>query len=74
MRHIATAAQAADLVLIDGVKVVEAPDRWALVIPYPDEPLCQVWAEDRSAAEAEARADRFARLVSEISEGGEHAG
>lgn len=72
MRRVATSAapsNASDLVLVDGVKVVEAEDRWALVIPYPDEPLCGVWAEDRSAAAAEERADRWAHAVSEIVEG-----
>lgn len=69
MRHVARAGGGADLVLIDGVKLVEASDRWALVIPYPDEPLCRVWAEDRSAADAEARADHLAGLVTEIVEG-----
>ena len=65
MRHIASIASPGKLVLLDGVKIVEN-DRWALVIPAPDEPLCKVYAEGPSAADAEALADRYARVVEEI--------
>jgi mannose-1-phosphate guanylyltransferase/phosphomannomutase len=58
-------AEGFELVLVDGVKA-QAPDRWALVVPYPDEPLCGVWAEAGDAEEAEALADRFAGLVEEV--------
>jgi mannose-1-phosphate guanylyltransferase/phosphomannomutase len=71
MRHVASNAAGGGrgrLVLLDGVKVVE-PDRWALVIPYPDEPLCRVWAEAPDRAEAEALAARYAALVREVVEG-----
>ncbi|HYO60699.1 MAG TPA: sugar phosphate nucleotidyltransferase [Actinomycetota bacterium] len=67
MRHAASEATAAggELVLTDGVKVVDG-DTWALVIPYPDEPLCRVWAEAPTRAEAEALAGRYAALVSDV--------
>jgi mannose-1-phosphate guanylyltransferase/phosphomannomutase len=67
MRHVASAAGGRNgkLVLLDGVKVVEG-DRWALVIPYPDEPLCRVWAEAPTPSEAEALAARYAALVREV--------
>ena len=73
MRHIATSAGTAagrktNLVLIDGVKVVESPTRWALVIPYPDEPLCRVWAEGPGPSEAVEIADRYARAVTDVVE------
>ena len=72
MRHVASsvggAERSANLVLIDGVKVVEAPNRWALVIPYPDQPMCRIWAEAESAPEAEELADRFAATVQEVVE------
>ena len=73
MRHIATSAGTAagrttNLVLIDGVKVVERPDKWALVIPYPDEPMCRVWAEGPTPTEAEELADRYAHAVTEVVE------
>jgi len=65
MRHVASSAAPESLVLVDGVKVVEDAG-WALVIPYPDEPLCRIWAEAGSRAEAEALADRYVALVYEI--------
>ena len=71
MRHVASSAGAGgernvNLVLIDGVKVVESERRWVLVIPHPDEPLCRVWAEAGSPDEAEAIADRYARTVQDV--------
>ncbi|MFN2586558.1 MAG: sugar phosphate nucleotidyltransferase [Actinomycetota bacterium] len=71
MRHVASQASrraGARLVLLDGVKVIE-DDGWALVIPYPDEPLCRVWAEAPTRAEAEALAGRYAALVREVVDG-----
>ncbi|HEX2196107.1 MAG TPA: sugar phosphate nucleotidyltransferase, partial [Actinomycetota bacterium] len=69
MRHVASEASARGgrLVLLDGVKVVEG-DSWALVIPYPDEPLCRIWAEAPTHAEAEALAGRYAALVADVVE------
>ena len=73
MRQVASSVGGGDrtsnLVLIDGVKVVEAPGRWALVIPYPDQPLCRIWAEAENAQEAEALADRYAGTVQDVVEG-----
>ena len=68
MRHVASVEVAGKLVLLDGVKVVEE-DRWALVIPFPDEPLCRVWAEGPTAAHAEAMADRYAAMVEQVVQG-----
>ena len=70
MRHVAevvasSRSEGFELVLIDGVKA-HAGDRWALVVPYPDEPLCAIWAEGRDPDEAEALADRYAALVEEV--------
>ena len=65
MRQVASTAAPGKLVLLDGVKVVEN-DRWALVIPAPDEPLCRIWAEAPTMAEAEALADRYAGVVEDI--------
>lgn len=70
MRHVGAAAAAGAVVLLDGVKAIEG-DRWALVIPYADEPLCRVWAEGPTAAEARAMADRYATLAAEAA-AGEH--
>ena len=63
MRHLSSRARG-QVQLLDGVKVIEE-DRWALVIPLPDDPACRVWAEAPSDAEAAALADRYAALVQE---------
>ena len=39
-----SSAQGREVVLVDGVKVLEA-DGWALVLPDPEEPVTHVWAE-----------------------------
>jgi mannose-1-phosphate guanylyltransferase / phosphomannomutase len=52
----------ARVVLVDGVKVIEG-DRWALVIPHPDEPSCRIWVEGRSFEDAEAVSSVYASLV-----------
>jgi mannose-1-phosphate guanylyltransferase/phosphomannomutase len=65
MRHVASVASPGKLVLLDGVKIVEN-DRWALVIPAPDEPLCRIWAEGPSVTDAEELADRYAQIVEEV--------
>ena len=65
MRHVASVASPGKLVLLDGVKVVEN-DRWALVIPAPDEPLCRIWAEGPSVTDAEELADRYAQIVEDV--------
>ena len=68
MRELAAADGAKDgrrLVLIDGVKMVDA-DRWVLVVPYPDEPSCRVWAEASDPGASEELADHYADLVEEV--------
>ncbi|HEY1734720.1 MAG TPA: sugar phosphate nucleotidyltransferase [Acidimicrobiales bacterium] len=59
MRTIVEQLDGRELVLIDGVKVVE-DDGWALVLPDPDEPLTHIWAEGPSEARARARAQQYA--------------
>ena len=68
MRHVASAASGGRLVLLDGVKVIEG-DTWALVIPYPDQPACRVWAEAPTRGEAEELVARYAALVREVVDG-----
>ena len=63
MRRLSSAASGR-VQLLDGVKVVE-DDRWALVIPLPDEPLCRIWAEAPTDAGAEELADRYVSMVQE---------
>jgi mannose-1-phosphate guanylyltransferase/phosphomannomutase len=59
MREVASSAGPSRLMLLDGVKVIEK-DRWALVIPLADEPVCRIWTEASSPQGAEALADRYA--------------
>jgi mannose-1-phosphate guanylyltransferase/phosphomannomutase len=63
MRHLSSSASGR-VQLLDGVKVLE-DDRWALVIPLPDEPLCRVWAEAPTDAAAHELADRYVSIVEE---------
>jgi len=58
MRTLVERSQGRELVLVDGVKVLE-DDGWALVLPDPEEPLTHVWAEAPSAARAEARVAEY---------------
>ena len=67
MRTVASSAPPERLTLLDGVRVAENAG-WALVIPDPEEPLCRIWAEGESHAEAERLADRFAALVYEVTQ------
>jgi mannose-1-phosphate guanylyltransferase/phosphomannomutase len=53
------------VVLLDGVKVLY-DDGWALALPDPEEPLTHVWAEARTDAEAERRADGYVERIQAI--------
>jgi mannose-1-phosphate guanylyltransferase / phosphomannomutase len=44
--------EGADLVLVDGIKVV-SEEGWALVVPDPAEPVTHVWAEGPDLAASE---------------------
>ena len=59
MRTLVERSSGRDLVLVDGVKVLEV-DGWALILPDPEEPVTHVWAEGPSEAEAGARAQEWA--------------
>lgn len=74
MRTVAQSADSSRLTLLDGVKVTEASDTWALVVPYTDEPLCRIWAEGPSQQAAEATADRYVALVYEVTQDGVTSG
>ncbi len=45
--------EGADLVLVDGIKVV-SDEGWALVVPDPADPVTHVWAEGADLASSEA--------------------
>ena len=55
MRTLVEACKDDEMVLVDGVKLVQA-DGWVLVIPDPDEASTHVWAEGESAAAAADKA------------------
>jgi mannose-1-phosphate guanylyltransferase/phosphomannomutase len=59
MRVLVEQLEGRELVLVDGVKVVE-DDGWALILPDPETPTTHVWAEGPSEAQARARAQQYA--------------
>ena len=65
MRTLVERSQGRELVLVDGVKVIE-DDGWALVLPDPEEPLTHVWAEAPSASRAESRASEYATRLQQL--------
>ena len=62
MRTLVEQADPACLLLLDGVKTIDA-DGWTLVVPDPEAPLTRVHAEGRTRAEAEQRAERAAKTI-----------
>jgi mannose-1-phosphate guanylyltransferase/phosphomannomutase len=65
MRTLVERSQGRDLVLVDGVKVLEE-DGWALVLPDPEEPVTHVWAEGASDSQAESRANEYAVRLEQL--------
>ena len=65
MREIVERAGARETELIDGVKVIER-DRWALVLPDPDEALTHVWAESSSDVEARRTAQEYVERIRQV--------
>ncbi len=65
MRTLVERSQGRDLVLVDGVKIIEE-DGWALILPDPEEPLTHVWAEAGSDAEAMTRAQEYAVRLEQL--------
>jgi mannose-1-phosphate guanylyltransferase/phosphomannomutase len=50
---------------IDGLKI-RLQEEWVLILPDPDQPYFEVYAESRSAAEAKALADEYAHIVESL--------
>jgi mannose-1-phosphate guanylyltransferase/phosphomannomutase len=65
MRTLVERSQDRELVLVDGVKVIE-DDGWALVLPDPEEPITHVWAEAPSDSGAESRAKEYAVRLEQL--------
>jgi mannose-1-phosphate guanylyltransferase/phosphomannomutase len=60
----AVTEQAADMIadLSEGVRV-RYSDGWALVLPHPNEPIVNIWAEGPTDQAANARAEQWQRIV-----------
>jgi mannose-1-phosphate guanylyltransferase/phosphomannomutase len=65
MRTLVERAKDRTVVLVDGIKLVEA-DGWTLILPDPEEPTTHVWAEGPSEAEARVRAQEQAVRIRQI--------
>ncbi len=65
MRTLVERPQGRELVLVDGVKILE-DDGWSLVLPDPEEPITHVWAEAPTDAGAESRAQEVAVRIEQL--------
>jgi mannose-1-phosphate guanylyltransferase/phosphomannomutase len=65
MREIVERASSHDVELVDGVKVID-DERWALVIPDPEDALTHVWAEAGSDPEARRLAQEYVQRIRQI--------
>ena len=52
--------------LVDGIKLIDAPDRWVQILPDASEPVFAIHAEGRDALEAQGLVERWARRIGEI--------
>ncbi len=59
------AEEEADLVLVDGIKVV-TDDGWVLVVPDPEDPVTHVWAEGHDLPSSSALASRYAERIAAL--------
>ena len=65
MRTLVELADPAGLLLLDGVKTIDA-DGWTLVLPDPEAPLMRIHAEATTRSQAEERAERAAYDIERI--------
>jgi mannose-1-phosphate guanylyltransferase/phosphomannomutase len=70
MRVLAERMKGKKVDTLDGIKVFERRG-WAQVLPDPDEPLVHVYAEGKTAADAESLEEEFRALVERIVEASE---
>lgn len=68
MRRLVERAKGKKLELLDGVKVIDS-DRWALVLPDPEEPVFRVFAEADSKARAQAEVKNYVSFINNIVKG-----
>jgi len=62
MRRLNEQYRGPNVQLIDGLKVF-MDGEWVLILPDPDRPLFHVYAESASPSQAQALADKYARIV-----------
>ncbi len=65
MREIVERAGSRETELIDGVKVIDG-DKWALVLPDPDEALTHVWAEATTDVDARRTASEYVERIRQV--------
>jgi mannose-1-phosphate guanylyltransferase/phosphomannomutase len=65
MRSLVERLAGRELVLVDGVKVLDA-EGWTLVVPDPEEPVTHVWVEAASEEAARARVEEQAARVRQL--------
>jgi mannose-1-phosphate guanylyltransferase/phosphomannomutase len=63
MREVLAAAGTREVDTTDGIRVVEADGRWALMLPDPSEAITHLWAEASTAAAAEDLLRVWAQVV-----------
>jgi mannose-1-phosphate guanylyltransferase/phosphomannomutase len=68
MRRLNEHSQHGQVQTTDGVKVWFNEAEWVLVLPDPDRPLFQIYAESASQTQAVALAQKYADLVKELQE------
>jgi mannose-1-phosphate guanylyltransferase/phosphomannomutase len=60
------AEEEADLVLVDGIKVVNG-DGWVLVVPDPEDPVTHVWAEGADLPASSTLASAYVERIAALS-------
>jgi len=65
MRMLVEQLDGRNLVLVDGVKILEE-EGWALVLPDPEDPLTHVWAEGSGEAQSRSRAQQYAVRIRQL--------
>jgi mannose-1-phosphate guanylyltransferase/phosphomannomutase len=59
------AEEGADLVLVDGIKVM-SEQGWVLVVPDPEDPVTHIWAEGVDLVASEGLATAYAERVTRM--------
>jgi len=59
------AEEKADLVLVDGIKVVTG-DSWVLVVPDPEDPVTHIWAEGADLTASSALASEYVERIAAL--------